>query len=610
MDDKNSRRTAAALWSWLMDAKPYLRGRPVWPLALWALAFSLRLLYFHEMRADPAFHLLVGDSQVYDAWGARIAAGEWVGRGVFYQAPLYPYFLGVLYATFGHSTVVVQIAQAFLGATSCVLLACAGSRFFGPGSGMLAGLALAYYPPAIFFDGLLQKSALDLFFTTLLLLLLAKNNRREKEGWFVTGLVLGGLMLTRENALVLVFGCLAWLVWRGHTDARRAGANAARLALGLTLVLLPVGARNLFVGGEFHLTTSQFGSNFYIGNNPSASGIYQPLRPGHGSATTESEDATNLAELALGRTLTPGEVSGYWLHKAQAFITAEPGRWAHLLARKALLVLNRVEISDTDDFYSAAEKAPVLGALAPVLHFGLLVPLAAAGIVLTWSNRDSRILAVFLALYAVSVVLFYVFARYRYPLVPALILLAAAGCTGIADAVRRRRRQLVAAAGGVAVFAAVVANWSIIPEQIVLARALGQNNIGATLWGRNRNLDEAAPYFRSAIRLYPRFAEPYFNLGLALLENRRPADALSSFRQATTIDPGYAEAHQGTGACLIDLNRPAEAADGFRAALALDPRLAPSHYGLGLSLKSLGFDREAETHLSEAARLDPRFRAQ
>jgi hypothetical protein len=48
-------------------------------------------------------------------------------------------------------------------------------------------------------------------------------------------------------------------------------------AAGCSLVLLPVGLRNLAVGREFHLTTSQFGPNFYIGNHAGARGTYESL---------------------------------------------------------------------------------------------------------------------------------------------------------------------------------------------------------------------------------------------------------------------------------------------------------------------------------------------
>ena len=57
-----------------------------------------------------------------DRAGRRLAGGDWVGTEVFYQAPLYPYFLGVLYSAFGHSLWVVRLVQAAVGAGSCALL--------------------------------------------------------------------------------------------------------------------------------------------------------------------------------------------------------------------------------------------------------------------------------------------------------------------------------------------------------------------------------------------------------------------------------------------------------------------------------------------------------
>ena len=56
-------------------------------------------------------------------------------------------------------------------------------------------------------------------------------------------------------------------------------------------------ARNSYVGGGFYLTTSQFGPNFYIGNNPTADGTYESLRWPRLTAY-ERQDATELAERA------------------------------------------------------------------------------------------------------------------------------------------------------------------------------------------------------------------------------------------------------------------------------------------------------------------------
>src|SRR5262249_40380358 len=137
---------------------------------------------------------------------------------------------------------------------------------------------------------------------------------------------------------------------------------------------------------------------------------------------------TELAELALGRALSPAEVSSYWTDRALQFITGQPGAWVALTARKVALIWNRAEVVDTEDQATYADWSLPLRVLEPIAHFGVLVPLAAVGIIVTWPLRSRvGVLIAMLAAYAVSVAAFYVFARYRYPMVPMLVVFAGAG---------------------------------------------------------------------------------------------------------------------------------------------------------------------------------------
>src|SRR4051794_27261531 len=170
---------------------PTLSRKTVPPGAwIFMTALAVRLVHVWQMRATPFFSVLLGDSRGYDEWARRIAAGEWIGQDVFYQAPLYPYFLGVIYAVGGRHLLLVRIAQAVIGSASCVLLAMAAARLFPPAihhprapevlarprAGVIAGLMLALYAPAVFFDGLLQKSVLDVLFVCAALALIATLN--------------------------------------------------------------------------------------------------------------------------------------------------------------------------------------------------------------------------------------------------------------------------------------------------------------------------------------------------------------------------------------------------------------------------------------------------
>ena len=193
-------------------------------LAIFAVALIVRLIHVWQIRKAPFFSVLVGDSRAYDEWARQIAGGDWWGHEVFYQAPLYPYFLGALYATAGRDLLVVRICQAILGSIACVWLGLAGRRFFSRRVGFGAGLLLALYAPAIFFDSLLQKSVLDVFFvcmTTWIVSGLVVGEARLRWPWWWAGLCVGALSLTRENALVFAAVMLVWIVSGG---ALRAGS--------------------------------------------------------------------------------------------------------------------------------------------------------------------------------------------------------------------------------------------------------------------------------------------------------------------------------------------------------------------------------------------------
>ena len=429
---------------------PPKSARPVWRswwagcAGIWTAALLLRLGHLWLLQDDPLGHVLTGDARRYHEWGAEIASGDWLGSETFYQAPLYPYFIGGLYWVFGIGQTTVRIAQAVLGATSCVLLALAGRRLFSPKTGWLAGLLFAVYAPAIFYDGIIQKTALGSFLTCGLLAATASVAYRPRElgCGACSGLWMGALMLTRENALVLAGLLPIWLAydWRRNSFASRCGWLGC-VALGLAVALFPVALRNRLVGGEWLLTTSQFGPNFYIGNSAYANGRYFPLRQDRGGPEYERIDATELAERDRGRTLTPGEVSAYWTEAAFSDMRADWPGWLRLMGRKWFLIWNTTEIIDTEDIYSHADASWILRGLLAVWHFGSLAPLACLGVFLAWTSwRRHGILVLFLLVYAASVSLFYVFGRYRFPLVPALLLFAAAGLLRLPGRLRHRQR--------------------------------------------------------------------------------------------------------------------------------------------------------------------------
>ncbi len=606
------------------------------------VAFLIRAIYLWQVKQIPEFALLVGDSVTYDEWASRIARGNWLGDSVFYQAPLYPYFLGVIYSLFGRDLMAVRLIQIVLGAGSCLLLAWAGRSFFKkPATGLLAGALLALYPTAVFFDCSIQKSVLDLFFICALLAVLGRLlEHTQKRWWLVTGIILGLLALTRENALLFVPIVLTWLfiAWR-HESRKKQLQWAGFVLIGLAAVLLPVGFRNLAVGGEFHLTTAQFGPNFYIGNGKSATGFYQALQEGHGHAMFEREDATTLAEEATGRELTPSEVSNYWAGRAFDEIRADIVRWLRLLFKKWLLVWNISEVGDSDDQYTYGDWSPLLGALNRLLHFGILCPLAALGIFLTWYRRQRVwLLWVMILGYAASVVLFYVFSRYRFPLAPMLILFAAAGLSSVRDAFHEARRRMLWAGIATAVAVAIICNNAMMPEARI--RAGTHINLGNAFMMEG-NYQDAIEHYEQAQRLHPndvhvpvnmanalleagRFEEaighyeqalrinsddPHanYNLGAALVNTGQPGQAIGYFEQTLRIEPEYVEAYVTLGSLLFDQGKVPEAIGHWEKALQINPAYAEVHYNLANAFLRLGQFADAIEHYDRALQINPTY---
>lgn len=540
----------------------------------------------------------MGDSRAYDEWAQQLAGGDWLGSGVFYQAPLYPYLLGTLYALFGRDLHFVRLVQAVVGACSCALVAAAGMKWFGKRSGILSGLLLAAYAPAIFFDGLIQKSVLDGLLVAALLLALADRGDSGVGRPVITGALLGLLVLSRENAIALL-PVVVMAVWASHRHLTAALAVVAATAI----VLAPVAIRNLAVGGELHLTTSQLGPNFYIGNSASATGKYVPLMSGRGSFRFERRDATDIAETSLGRQLGPSEVSNYWLARGANWIRSDPGAWLRLTGRKFLLLVNGTEAADTEDIATHAEWSFPLRVSGRLLHFGIVAPLAFVGMWITRRRwRELWPLHALLGIFGLSVIAFYVMDRYRYPLVPVLMLFAGVGLGEAVSYWKTHPGSERVQAVLLFVLALVVCNLPLQSSSDM--QAVTHYNIGAVLDDAHLDTQAEAEY-RTAVALQPDLASPHTNLAGLLGRRGEGAQALLEGREAVRLAPDSSTAHVNLGVALQSLGKTGEAVETLTRALELDPRDADAHYNLAVAFRSLGQTKPAMDHLRQTIHLKP-----
>ncbi|MGH9797462.1 MAG: glycosyltransferase family 39 protein, partial [Candidatus Polarisedimenticolia bacterium] len=180
------------------------------PLVLFLAALAVRLLHLAFIRDLPTFDVPLVDGANYLKLAETIAAGDLTaGRQVFWQPPLYPYFLALLLALFGPRFEILYTIQSAIGALSCVLVHAIGRRVLGERAGLAAGYILAFYGPLVFFETqpLIPVLHLVLMLGAILCLLRA----RSRRGRLGAGLLLGLSAIATPNVLFAVPPAAIWL---------------------------------------------------------------------------------------------------------------------------------------------------------------------------------------------------------------------------------------------------------------------------------------------------------------------------------------------------------------------------------------------------------------
>jgi tetratricopeptide (TPR) repeat protein len=204
--------------------------------------------------------------------------------------------------------------------------------------------------------------------------------------------------------------------------------------------------------------------------------------------------------------------------------------------------------------------------------------------------------------------------RYTYlPLVG--VFLAAAW--EAANAVRGRRaasRAAVAAAVLAVLGCAVAARIQLgrwrDPETLLSSAiaATGENwlaqlNLGVSLLDQRRPA-EAIGHLEEAARLQPFYADAYYNLGLANAALGRHREAADLYAWAARLRPSDPDTWNNLGTELDTLGRYEEAVDRYREAVRLRRDFAAAHENLARTLLRLGRREEALAALEESRRLN------
>lgn len=508
--------------------------RLLWGLFL--LALSLRIIYFLEVRHQLLFQSLIFDAKYYDSWARQILTRGWLGKGIFFVSPLYAYFLAFIYGI-GGSPITVKFIQFALGSSIPLLVYGIGIRLFSKRAAFLAALISCFYGPAIFFDGLLLKTTLEVFLIVLsiFVLVLAKDTDSYLK-WFIPGIFMGLSTLAKDTSFLLIFLTVYW-IYSLKGSFKASLKPIISFCLGSGLIIGALTARNIIIGKDFVLTTYSAGMNFHLGNFKGADGgLKEPdfirIDPDY-----EEFDSKVEAQRRAGRLLKPSEISAFWFKETLREIKLDPLHFIRLLCRKAGLLINKTGLSDNyqmDFFkrYSYIFRHILIG-FWPVGILGL------SGIAFVFFasklNKGINLLLLFFFGSSILLILGHIIDRYREILVPVLIIFAANFIWEIHDTVKKKQfRRLALNMQIIAVFAVLTSLPFPNFKQMPLADA--HNQLGL-LYHERGDFASAAREYQSALLIRPNHLWARQNLADIYLRQGRVDDAIKEYKFAIAFRP-------------------------------------------------------------------------
>jgi 4-amino-4-deoxy-L-arabinose transferase-like glycosyltransferase len=570
----------------------------LWCVALVSLAMRA---WYLSLFSDSILRAGIwSDAATYNQWARRIVVnGDWLGSDPFFMAPLYPYFLAIIYSVFGESLLAVRLIQSLLGSGTAVLVFLISERVFSSKkAGLVAGLLAAFYGPFLLSHNLLLVETLKVFLVTLAawFFLIAKDDHRMRW-WIGGGLAIGGAVLCRASDFLLLLAVELWIIFFTGGDVRKRALRAVAVAASVALLVLPVTVRNYVVSGEFILITSNGGLNFYLGNNPEAVGRYYNVDR---LDLANDPDGRVYLEQTLNRQLRHSEVSGIWFSRAMDFIVQQPGSFLRLLLRKLSLFFHHKEISQIGYNYAFVAQAAT-GLLTYLPTFLIVGPLGILGAVLSFRRWKDRFLVYsFLVAETLSVVLFFVTDRFRLSAIPFFMAFAGWAVVFLIDQARAKEKKALVAP--VLIVVACVVFMTSLTERIPDEFSLEWEQVG-TLYFNTGNHTAAMQSYRNAA-MYRDAYHLRNAVGNVLLSTGRIDEAIEQYRAGHSMHPGQAGSMFGIGTAYVRRQDWQAALKAFDDAIRINPRFAPAHLNRGLTLYYLQRFGEALASLRRYTELE------
>lgn len=406
-----------------MPSRPFYRILPY--LACLLACVAVDLFYFPLATSFP-------DEERYLASAARLAAdGQfWVAGDRAWEMPGTALFIAPAAKLFSPQAalIAVRLVQALLVAVQCALIAfMAGQLFRDRTAAFVASCMAAFYPFLWFYQGLLLSETL--FNTFLLggmaaLLWWRERGLRFDAAFAAACLCFALATLTKATLTMLPPLLLAATAWCAGASLKRALAVLA-VALGLySAFMSPWWIRNATLFNAFVPFTTGSAQNLYLGNNP--------FNREGGIDWSRDADPAFVAKVSA----LPDERARQraYADAALTYIKENPRAFIAGAVKKFVRLWNLVP--------NAAEFRNGFYLLISLASYGPILLLALIGAARRWRQWRGLaplylVIGYFTAVHVVTIASL----RYRLPIEPLLIVLAAEPMAAAIETLRRRTRS-------------------------------------------------------------------------------------------------------------------------------------------------------------------------
>ncbi len=605
-----------------IKATPWYQHKALLVVAVFAVAIFFRFSYLSVSQQKNLFPDLFLDSKYYQKVAVQIHNGYGAGEHPYLLSPLYPYLLAPFVT---EENVVdahrVRIIQSLFGALTCVLVALIATTVLNRYAGWLAGLTCASFGPLIHYDQAILVASLQVFTMTLCLWCLIQQRVSSIRFKYnvLAGFALGVSTALRPTGLLLIIACaviFCLLYWR-YRDKKILQQGLLPFVLAAGVVISPFTLHNIQAGGEPILLSANGGMNFWIGNHQGSHGVFN-LPPEYD--LVHDPLGVDYARKRSGEMLNYQQSSSWWREQAMTDIANDPVRWIGLLGKKALLFSHHHEIPQLGlNFQWYQQKAWPLQVF-PVNSLQLILLALFAPFFFYirshGANRAEQVVGrvgwpmLFLFVYWGAIALFFVTGRYRAPIMPGVIVLAACTVVMFLELLVRKRENLTLVLAPAFLFFVLnvvgnrlyASNYLLPPVNLysgteerqqgmalykqgkfreaemsyrrslsIRENSITRGNLANALKAQGR-IDEAEQEYLKVLKANPKDAVVIYNLANLYRDHKNdPLRAIEFYARATQIRPRFAEAHLNRGLLQARLGRLEEAGESLQLYLEHAP---------------------------------------